>query len=865
MTTRRPALGVEGLERRDTPAFTATLVGTTATLLGDGAADKLVLTVSGGFLEHGRRSAGELAFASDADWDSTAAGDQKLPADSTSKIDITTLGGGDDLLHLGTPASPARTLLAHIKIASAGLGNDNLIVDNSGSADADTYDYTATQTTAMGLNFTNDAVFENGELYRCGTGADTFNVRTANQNLTIEGGGGTDTVTVGNAKSMVGVVSKITVGNDKGKSTLALDDSETATADTVAVTSTAKQTTVAGLSAGSVVFDNGEVSMLTVSAGSGDDAFTYEATTSDLTATIRGGGGKDSFAVDTSGGTNSTLALEGEGGNDAFAVNAVPGDSFRVVIKGGEGTDLVTAAPPEDGTPVVTHTSAETGAAVLAAESFRVEFEKVEGVSLTGPLATVTVNLPSAKNEGVVLGDDGGAADADGVAEVGVSLLSGPFTGTEFANPTTALVVNLGNGGDTITMALMDGTFAPTGGTTLAGGTGADTFTIQPDTNSRILVSGNNPASVSPGDTLRIPSLVNDTAQTTPTGVFGTAPGTVTYQGIETLDVPPPPPVIENSHFGVGTDRGGATVRFFNPDGTERFTLSPFGPQFSGGVRVASADFSGDGVADLVVGTGPGGATVVSIFDGVSKALLFTTPPFEPTFTGGVYVAAGDITGDGTPELVITPDEGGGPRVKIFNGVGFTLLADFFGIDDAGFRGGARAAVGAINDDAFGDLVVCAGFGGGPRVAAFDGETVTTTRDKLFNDFFVFEEGLRNGAFIAVGDVNADGFGDLVGGGGPGGAPRVLILSGADLLAGKGEQSAIVSNFFGGDVNSRGGIRVGTRNLNADDNADVVVGAGEGAGSRVVGLTGAALTAGTPAEVFAFDAFPEFTGGTFVG
>ena len=87
-----------------------------------------------------------------------------------------------------------------------------------------------------------------------------------------------------------------------------------------------------------------------------------------------------------------------------------------------------------------------------------------------------------------------------------------------------------------------------------------------------------------------------------------------------------------------------------------------------------------------------------------------------------MYVAAGDLTGDGVADLVITPDEGGGPRVRVFNGAGFGQVADFFGIDDPNFRGGARAAVGDVNGDGVGDLLVAAGFGGGPRVAVFDGQ-----------------------------------------------------------------------------------------------------------------------------------------------
>ena len=44
--------------------------------------------------------------------------------------------------------------------------------------------------------------------------------------------------------------------------------------------------------------------------------------------------------------------------------------------------------------------------------------------------------------------------------------------------------------------------------------------------------------------------------------------------------------------------------------------------------------------------------------------------------------------------------------------------------EDANFRGGARAAVGDVNGDGTPDLLVAAGFGGGPRVAIYNGKTV---------------------------------------------------------------------------------------------------------------------------------------------
>ena len=302
-------------------------------------------------------------------------------------------------------------------------------------------------------------------------------------------------------------------------------------------------------------------------------------------------------------------------------------------------------------------------------------------------------------------------------------------------------------------------------------------------------------------------------------------------------------------------------------------TVGPFGSP-AVNVRTATADVNGDGVQDTILVTGPGTPIRVAVVSGTDNKTVLVAPfdPFGGNFTGGGFVAAGDFDNDGRAEFVVTPDQGGGPRVTILSLQGGTAVvrANFFGIDDVNFRGGARPAVGDITGDGVVDLVVSAGFGGGPRIARYDGKSVFGARVKLGNDFFAFEQTLRNGAYVAVGDVNGDGFGDLIFGAGPGGGPRVLILGGKQLRA-SGPETAIanpLANFFaGGSDSSRGGVRVAAKDADGDNKADVAAGAGDGQPSRIRYYPGFTFT-GTaePADSQTLDPFGlVLPGGIFVG
>jgi len=110
--------------------------------------------------------------------------------------------------------------------------------------------------------------------------------------------------------------------------------------------------------------------------------------------------------------------------------------------------------------------------------------------------------------------------------------------------------------------------------------------------------------------------------------------------------------------------------------------------------------------------------------------------------------------------------------------------------------------------------------------------------------------------------VNGDGKADLVAGGGPGGGPRVTIFDGASLFA---STQKPIANFFTGDVNSRGGVRVAVKNLDGDTKADVLTGSGTGSGSKVIAYVSSKLLTEQPSSLYEFDAIPGYTGGIFVG
>lgn len=261
-----------------------------------------------------------------------------------------------------------------------------------------------------------------------------------------------------------------------------------------------------------------------------------------------------------------------------------------------------------------------------------------------------------------------------------------------------------------------------------------------------------------------------------------------------------------------------------------------------GGVRVAAGDLNSDGIPDIITGAGSG-SSEVRVFDGAGVTANGNGPAmlrsFEayPGFTGGVFVAAGDVNGDQVTDIITSPGVGGGPHIKVFDGTTGATIHSFLAYDPQ-FLGGVYVSGGDVNGDGFDDIITGAGAGGGPHVKVFDGRDASAA-----GGFFAFDPAFSGGVRVGAGDVNGDGTPDIITGAGPGGGGHVRVFDGRTL--------AELDAFFAFGSGFTGGVTVA-------GGSDVV---GSGAGIRsTVNIYD--VPGGVPSHTLS--PYGDFSGGVFV-
>lgn len=240
---------------------------------------------------------------------------------------------------------------------------------------------------------------------------------------------------------------------------------------------------------------------------------------------------------------------------------------------------------------------------------------------------------------------------------------------------------------------------------------------------------------------------------------------------------------------------------------------------FTGGVLVAAGDVTGDGYVDIVTGAGPGGGPHVRVFDGKSGQVAWEFMAYDPNFRGGVSVAVGDVNGDGRLDIVTGAGPGGGPHIKVFDSVSRNESFGFFAFEP-GFSGGTRVAVGDTDGDGKAEIAVAGGIGGTAEILLFEG---TSGKLRTSVPTTISQDG--TGATVAFGDFNRDGKADLVVGSG-GGPSRVQVY---DLNS----STQPIIDLVPYDPGFTGSVWVAAGDTTGDGVADIITGAGLGGGPHV--------------------------------
>lgn len=742
-----------------------------------------------------------------------------------------------------------------------------------------------------------------------GSGIDTINIRRTIVALgvAVNGGSENDTINIGSSgNSLDTILGTVTVNGDTSTTgdTLNLNDQ----GDTDAHTYTVNSTTLSRNGAALITY--GTIEQINVNGGSGGNIVDVRSTAFGTDVTVNSGSGSDTINIGSVG--NSLDAILG-----SVSVNGqspASGETLNINDHGdadGHTYSISATTVTRNGSANIDYATVES---LILNAALGVNIVNVLGSLSTTPVTvnggpnddtvnvgnlanslddlqgtlTINGNAPAA-SDSVFVNDQGDAdahsyvitsttVDRDGAAQITyatVELLTvnggsgGNAINVQNTLSTTPVVVNAGSGDDDVFVDSDGGPVDPPSGT-------VDGIVSSVNVNGQ---GGTNTLRLEDYSDLGL--VLGDIVHVTPTQIgadagdsfFGTG-GSLSYSDLSHITMN-----LSNGYF--------PDTVYLIPSLTTAFLLHgndphcPMNPDqlpgdalyvdFTGvtdplliadGEGHATWTFSNredvefDGfeklnhVGVIVVAPDEGALGIVRIYNAETGALKFTITPYGK-FTGGVRVAVGDVSCDGIPDIITAAGPGMAPLVRVFNGAtGLPLpgtLGGFYAYPK-GSQAGVWVAAGDINQDGFTDIITGPDNGGGaPVVKVFSGETgVHQTH------FMAYDKRFSGGVRVATGDINGDSVPDIVVAPGPGRAPLVRVFNGANLTL------APFANFFAFNTNYRLGVHVAAGDVNGDGDIDIIAGGGNGNGARSVRVFDGTNLTGSP--LFSFEPYASQDG-----
>lgn len=165
----------------------------------------------------------------------------------------------------------------------------------------------------------------------------------------------------------------------------------------------------------------------------------------------------------------------------------------------------------------------------------------------------------------------------------------------------------------------------------------------------------------------------------------------------------------------------------------------------AGGVSLALADLGDDGVSEIIIGNGMGFEPRVRVFrqDGSEIGNFLV---YAQTLGVGINVVACDVTGDGYNEIIVSPQRGGGPHIRVFDRFGNAIDQGGFFAYEATMREGVNLACGDLTGDTRAEFVTLPAAGGGPHVRVWS----WNENAELVSNFFAYHTSDRSGVVGVV-------------------------------------------------------------------------------------------------------------------